>query len=110
VLYHHRDTKNANKADIAASAQEAIVDVLTRKAIRAAKEFGARSVLLSGGVAANKALRIRLKKESKKLGIPLFVPDFKYNTDNAVMIAVASYVNLFHKKKYRLVAQGDRNL
>lgn len=110
VLYYFRDNPKANKADIAASTQEAIVDVLSQKTFRAVKELDAHSVLLSGGVAANKALRNRFTIESKKMKIPLFVAEFQYNTDNAVMIAVSSYVNLLRGKKYRLVAQGDRNI
>lgn len=110
VLYYLRDNPKANKADVAASAQEAIIDVLAQKTIRAAKEFRAKAIFLSGGVAANKALRERLKKETRKLKLAFLVPDFEYNTDNASMIAVAAYINFLKGKKYKLTARGDMNL
>ncbi len=110
VLYYLRDNPEANKADVAASVQQAIVDVLVTKTIRAAKNFGAESVLLCGGVSANKALRETMKLETEKLGAKFFVPDFEYNTDNAAMIAAAAYIQHLKKKKLRLVAQSNLNL
>lgn len=95
------------RADVAASFQQAIVDVLVQKTIRAAELFGAKSVMLSGGVAANKLLRATLKEESEKRGLRFFVPDFIYNTDNAVMIAVAGFMAHLRKKGRKLVAQGN---
>jgi N6-L-threonylcarbamoyladenine synthase len=73
---------------LAASFQEAVVDVLVKKTIEAAKMTQAKSILLAGGVSANKALRERLKQNSP---IPVFVPAFRYCTDNAAMIAAAGY-------------------
>jgi N6-L-threonylcarbamoyladenine synthase len=107
VLYYLRDNPKAKKADVAASFQKAAIDTLVYKTIRAAKEFGAKSVMLSGGVAANKLLRKTLKTAAKKIGAKFFVPDFKYNLDNAVMIAVAGYIVHLRKKRYKLAAQGD---
>jgi N6-L-threonylcarbamoyladenine synthase len=112
ALYYMRDNfKNAKnkttfKQDVAASFQQAAIDVLTAKTIRAAREFGARSIILCGGVAANKALRARLQKESKKIGATFFVPDFKYNLDNGAMIGAAGYMAYLRKKKYPFVANG----
>lgn len=79
------------KADIAASFQEAVVDVLVQKTLRAIKQVKPASVILAGGVAANIALRARLDEACQKMGVPLFVPEFKYSMDNAAMIAVAGY-------------------
>jgi N6-L-threonylcarbamoyladenine synthase len=110
VLYYLRDNPQANKADVAASFQEAALEVLLVKAERAAREYGARSMLLSGGVAANKALRAKLAALAKKLGVRFLVAEFAHNTDNAVMIAVAAYVNFLKKKKYPLVANGAMNI
>ncbi len=73
---------------LAASYEDAIVDVLVSKTIRAAGEHGARSVLLAGGVAANRLLRSRLERQ---LDVPLFVPPIEYCTDNGAMIAAAAY-------------------
>jgi len=96
--------------DIAASFQQAAIDVLVQKTMRAAREHGARSILLSGGVAANALLRKTLKAESQKLKAHFLVADLKYNTDNAVMIAVAAYMTHLRKKKYKLEAQGGLNI
>ncbi|MEK7183255.1 MAG: tRNA (adenosine(37)-N6)-threonylcarbamoyltransferase complex transferase subunit TsaD [Patescibacteria group bacterium] len=79
------------KADIAASFQEAVVDVLVQKTLRAIKQVKPVSVILAGGVAANVALRDRLKAACEGVGVTLFVPEFKYSMDNAAMIAVAGY-------------------
>ena len=110
VLYYMREHPKANKKDVAASFQQAEEDVLVAKTIRAAREFGARSVMLSGGVAANKALRARLARESKNIGCDFFVPDFKYNLDNGAMIGVAGYMAYLRKKRYALRARGDMEI
>ncbi len=110
VLYYLRDNPNANKADIAASFQEAALDVLVKKSMRAAREFNAKSILLSGGVAANKPLRQKLARAAKESGRKFLVAEFKHNTDNAVMIAVAAYINFLKHRKYPLVANGALNI
>ncbi len=116
VLYYLRDSKGKeNKADVAASFQQAVIDVLAAKTFRAAEEFSTRggkvkSILLSGGVAANKSLRKALEKEAKKRGLNFFAPEVKYNTDNGAMVAAAAYFAYFQKKKYRLLAQPNLDL
>lgn len=111
VLYYmqKRKLKVGEKADIAASFQAAAVEVLTKKTMRAVAEFGAKSVWLSGGVSANKALRNALAAQAKVRKMKFFVPSFEYNTDNAAMIAVAAYMNYLRKKKYPLKANGGLN-
>lgn len=78
---------------LCAEAQQAIIDVLISKTIRAAKKFNVKSVILCGGVAANKELRKQL--ESAVCSLPFksnfYVPPRKFCTDNAAMIAVAAY-------------------
>jgi N6-L-threonylcarbamoyladenine synthase len=111
VLYYIRDSKGKeNKADVAASFQAAVIDVLAAKTFKAAENFKARSVLLSGGVAANKSLRKELEKEAKKCGLNFFAPELEYNTDNGAMVAAAAYFAYLRKKKYRLLAQPNLNL
>ena len=81
---------NAN--DLAASFQEAVIDVLCEKTIRAAKEYKAKQIIVAGGVAANKGLRSSLTNEVNKVdGLRITFPSFKYCTDNAAMIGVAGY-------------------
>jgi N6-L-threonylcarbamoyladenine synthase len=110
VLYYMRDHVKVSKKDIAASFQEAALDVLVKKTIRAARESGAQSIMLSGGVAANKVLRSRLAREAKKIGCAFFVPDFKYNLDNGAMIGVAGYMAYLRKKRYKIEARGDMEI
>ncbi|TXG86677.1 MAG: tRNA (adenosine(37)-N6)-threonylcarbamoyltransferase complex transferase subunit TsaD [Thermomicrobiales bacterium] len=79
-------------ADLAASFQEAIVDVLAVKTARAARSLDAGQVVLAGGVAANQALRERLAREiDANAGTMLRVPALMYCTDNAAMVAAAGY-------------------
>jgi N6-L-threonylcarbamoyladenine synthase len=78
----------SNKADAAASFQEAVVDVLATKTVAVAKEYRVKQILLAGGVAANGLLRQRLVKDSP---LPVLIPDLKLCTDNAAMVAACGY-------------------
>jgi len=80
--------KVANKADAAASFQEAVIDVLVTKTVAVAKEFRVKQILLVGGVASNASLRNWLAKSSP---IPVLVPEPVLCTDNAAMIAACGY-------------------
>ncbi|MDP3729500.1 MAG: tRNA (adenosine(37)-N6)-threonylcarbamoyltransferase complex transferase subunit TsaD [bacterium] len=108
VLYYIRDNPKTKKEDVAASFQQAVIDVLVKKTIRAAEEYNAQTILLCGGVAANKPLRENLKIESEKLKVKFVAPEFQFNTDNAAMIGAAAYMTLMNKKakKLPLVANG----
>ena len=110
VLYYLRDHKKFNKNDVAASFQQAVVDVLVKKTMRAAKEFGAQTVFVCGGVAANKELRRQLIAECEKWGTAFTAPANEYNTDNAAMIAAAAYLAKLRKKKYKMVADSTMTL
>jgi tRNA N6-adenosine threonylcarbamoyltransferase len=76
-------------AELAWGFQDAVVDVLATKTARAAREIGARSIVLGGGVAANRCLRERLAGEADSLHIPLIVPRPGLCTDNGAMIGAA---------------------
>src|SRR5699024_4577803 len=84
--------------DIAASFQESVVDVLTTKTLRAAKEYNVKQVIMAGGVAANRGLRDEMKKKFGEAGIPLRIPPLNLCTDNAAMIAAAGTI-AFEKGK-----------
>jgi N6-L-threonylcarbamoyladenine synthase len=100
LLYALQNDKSWKKRvpEYAAEFQAAVADVLVTKTIKAAKQLNCKNVMLSGGVAANLELRNRLKMavEEKLDGAKLIIPDLKYCTDNAAMIAAAGY---FRAKK-----------
>lgn len=80
-----------NRADVAASFQQAVVDVLAEKAVRACKEKGVNKLALAGGVSANRHLRARMEEECRKHSIELCIPKPILCTDNAAMIGSAGY-------------------
>lgn len=87
---------------VAKEFEEAIVEVLVKKTIRAAEETEARSILLGGGVAANKVLRREMELKAEKAGVCLHVPPIRLCTDNAVVIGSTAYFNQ-EKKPVELV-------
>jgi len=91
------------KADIAASFQAAVIDVLISKTIRAAKDWNTKTLIIGGGVSANKTLCLRLKKSLKENlpGVKFLVPEKQYTNDNAAMIALAGYF------RYKAGASGE---
>lgn len=83
--------EEVNRADVAASFQEAVIDVLVSRTVTAAKDYGMKKVAIAGGVAANSSLREAMDKACRDNGISLYYPSPIYCTDNAVMIASAAY-------------------
>lgn len=83
-----------NKEDICASFQKTLVDILMDKLVKAARQTGIREVTIGGGVSANSGLRSRVEDEGKKRGWNVYLPEFKFTTDNAAMIAVAGWFRL----------------
>jgi len=79
---------------IAAEFQQAVIDVLTAKAISAAKKYKAKTIMLAGGVASNQSLRQALAEKAKESDIAFSVPDAHLCTDNAAMIGLAAFYNL----------------
>ena len=91
--------------------QQSIIDVLIHKTLKAAKDFRARSIILGGGVTANQELRKQFEERINK-EIPdtkYLIPDTKYSTDNAAMIALAAYFHKNKKADLRLI-KVDANL
>ena len=90
----HKEKQNKRTIiaeNMAASFQNRVVDILTKKTMKALKEYNVNNLIIAGGVAANKALRERLEKECSQNKIDLILPDIKYCTDNAAMIGAAAY-------------------
>ena len=94
VINHVRKHPDVGTADVAASFQEAVVDVLVAKARRAAKEIGAKGLCLGGGVAANSLLRERFLDACEEDGLRAFVPSRAMCTDNAATMAAAGWWKL----------------
>ena len=85
------DILDQQSLDLIASFQRAVVDDLRRKTFRAAENLGAASLLISGGVAANRELRTRFTAEAAERGLPIAFPSLALSTDNAAMIAAAAW-------------------
>lgn len=82
-----------NKADVAASFQQAVCDVLVNNTVAAAKELKVDKIAIAGGVAANTLLRQQMEREGKKNGLSFYCPPINLCTDNAAMISCAGYLN-----------------
>jgi N6-L-threonylcarbamoyladenine synthase len=94
VITYVRKHPQAAVADVAASFQEAVVDVLVSKARRAARQLGARALCIGGGVAANSALRERILDACIQDGLQAFIPNRAMCTDNAAMIGATAWYRL----------------
>jgi N6-L-threonylcarbamoyladenine synthase len=80
-----------NLADVAASFQQAVVDILVENTFKAAQERRVKQVVVAGGVAANRLLQQQMRDRGEELGISVTIPPPKYCTDNAAMSAAAGY-------------------
>jgi N6-L-threonylcarbamoyladenine synthase len=98
------------KADVAASFQEAVVDVLVTRTLIAAKDFGMKHVAIAGGVAANSALQKAMSEACNENGLTYYHPSPIYCTDNAAMIGVAAYYDFIKGKRSGLDLNAVSNL
>ena len=90
----HNEEQRGNiirREDIACSFQNRVVEILTKKTFKSIKEYKVENLIIAGGVSANSAIRNKFKELSEKEGINLSIPNIKYCTDNAAMIAAAGY-------------------
>ncbi len=94
AVKNHRALDEQARADIAAGVQDAIVDTLVVKTLRALEQTGYQYIVVAGGVGANQALRARLDAEAARRGAKVFYPRIEFCTDNAAMIAVAGMARL----------------
>jgi N6-L-threonylcarbamoyladenine synthase len=107
VLHHvqkHGLPEGQALADLCASFQEAVADVLSKKLVAAARRLGHKQLVLCGGVAANSRLRALCSERAKERGLNMFLPPVRLCTDNGAMIAVAGY------EAYRRGLRGDFRL
>ena len=110
-LYTLRDEleKNPNfieerKADLCASLQATVIDILMKKLRQAAKDLGIRQVAVAGGVSANTGLRDAFHDHARHYGWKVFIPKFVYTTDNAAMVAMNGYFSYIDGKRTELDA------
>lgn len=94
VINYVRKNPEVSNADIAASFQEAVVDVLCVKTIKAAQQVGAKGIVLGGGVSANSSLRAQMTERGNAAGFKVALPSRAMCTDNAAMIAAAAWHRL----------------
>jgi len=90
----HNEEQRGNeirKSDIACSFQNRVVEILTKKTMKALKEYNVKNLIIAGGVSANSGIRNKFTELCEKEGINLTIPNIKYCTDNAAMIAAAGY-------------------
>lgn len=90
----HNELQRGNeirKSDLATSFQNRVVEILTKKTMKALKEYNVKNLIIAGGVSANSGIRDRFTEICKKDGINLTIPNIKYCTDNGAMIAAAGY-------------------
>lgn len=95
----NEEIKNEDRLEIAREFEDACVDVLIHKTKKAIEHYGIQTLIVGGGVSANKHLRANLETLKDKCGINLYLPEKAMATDNAIMIAIAGYLNVYKKKK-----------
>jgi N6-L-threonylcarbamoyladenine synthase len=108
----HKEGENIRKADMAKSFEVNVVETLVDHTINAMKDLNINTVVLAGGVAANKYLRKFLVDEANKNNFKAYIPELKYCTDNAAMIGSAAYYNYIceeDKSKFDILNNLDLN-
>ena len=97
VINLNHKTPDLNKADLAASFEKAVTDVLINNSVKACEQLNLKTIALAGGVSANSYIRERFLELEKEKGIKIYYPDLILCTDNAAMIASAGYYNYINE-------------
>ncbi len=115
VLYTVQKIENLTdeiKQEIAREFEDAVVEVIVKKTKDAVEQCSVKTIIIGGGVSANKKIRDDFSKLSKELDAELMIPEISASTDNAFMIAIAGYLNIISGKKYndKFIAKGNLSL
>lgn len=110
INQHRMKGLELDEAALARGFQESVIDVVVTKALRAAKQYGVKQLVLCGGVAANRGLRAELQKQCEKKGLTLLIPSPGLCTDNAAMIGAAAHVKYKHGQFAGLDMKADPGL
>lgn len=105
----HKEGDKLKRADLACSFEDTVTDELVSNCMRAMKDLNINAVVLAGGVSANRVLREKIQKVAKERQYECYVPDLKYCTDNAAMIASAAYYDYLGGKSYDIKDKLDLN-
>jgi len=109
----HNETQRGNeirKKDLACSFQNVVVEVITKKTLKALKDYRVNNLIVAGGVAANKGIRERLESDCRKEKINLTVPEIRFCTDNAAMIAASGYYAYIRGDRADLTLNANSSL
>ena len=109
IINLHHKNPDINKADLCASFEKYVTDILVTNSLKAAEKLKIKTIALAGGVSANLVLREKLLKASKQRNYECFLPDLKYCTDNAAMIASAAHYNYICGKSFDIKDKLDLN-
>ncbi len=104
------DMTDVIRQEIAKEFEDAVTEILVKKTSEAAEEYNAKTIILGGGVSANKKIRADFIALAGELGLNLMIPEISASTDNALMIAVAGYFNAKNGKKTSSDFEADGNL
>jgi N6-L-threonylcarbamoyladenine synthase len=115
VLYTVQKIDNltdAIKQEIAREFEDAVIEVITKKTQKAVETHGAKTIIIGGGVSANKKIRNDFAILANTLDVELMIPEFSASTDNAFMIALAGFLNINSGKQPEtdFVAKGNLSL